>query len=338
MRVILLLLILWSSHILFSCRKDLIVHSTPEEFEQSNKKIEKLKEALASSKNGWVLMVKPQLNTETYTPIVLKFDAGSNRVHIKTVYGITADQADYYRIETEKGIPQLSFSPSSVINTILRSGNIASDMTDHVFNILDMQQDTITIQCARNKAFNSTAEKVIYKLFKRPESWTWADDELQFDFASVLFRTNLTSSSPLGQMKIRYLNDHSTLVTPWQFSWWNDQTIGALQSIEPFSFANNASGGGFKPSYPLVITAISGEGLRPDDNILSLLGHNAISFLPFARNRISYDTPFALTSYLKTHYLVFKGQERAGMSIKMEFEAYDSNGNTIITAIYNNNL
>lgn len=334
MRIIALLVFLGAISIFYSCKEEdcCIVNSLDRSNERTHLEMQ-MKNAFASSKNGWVMMVKPDLNTDTYTPIVLKFDTLTNRLYIKTVYGLTAESETYYRMEGS----QLSFATGSIMNTLYRMGSQASDLTDHVFNVLEVSTDTISIQSYRNGVFGSREGGVIHKLFKRPDSWKWADDEIHFDYASPSFQVNLTALSPIGQMTLKYVNDISERVTPWRFRTWSTQTIEAMRLNDPFSLRNNISGGGFRGIYPMIITAIDGGGLRPSENVTAILGHNAISLLPFVRSATTNEAPRALGMYLKTHYLVFKGQERINRSVKMEFEAYNKKGETIITALYNNN-
>lgn len=324
---------------LFSCEKENITNAYFDDHPDRQEKIkQEVKRVLASAENGWVMMVKPNLKTETHTPIVLKFDTLTNRVDVKTVYGMTDYNESYFRIATGTGTPQLSFTTGSIISTLYRMGSQASDITDHIFNIVDVKSDTLTIQSYRSGGTGTKEGGVIHKLFKRPDSWKWADDDILFDYRSPNFVVNLFGASPLGEMTLRYASDNSTIVTPWRFSSWPESTIFRIQTNDPFSFSRDASRGGFLPIYSFIITAINGGGLRPNATISPVLGHNAISLLPFPSDVTTNELSRSLGELLKTHYLVFKGQERTGRNIKMEFEAYNFKGETVVSASYNNRL
>lgn len=320
---------------LASCEKENITNSYFEDNPGRQGKIEQdVKHALASSPKGWVMMVKSDLSTEIYTPIVLKFDTLRNRVDIKTVYGTTADNEVYYRVATGNGTPQLTFSTGSVISTLYRMGGQASDITDHMFNIVKVDMDSIFIQSYRSGGTRAKEGGAIYKLFKRPDAWTWADDSLMFDYSSSIFRAGLTEGA--GKMVFQYAVDNQLLETPWRFWNWGNATIESTRNRDPFSHQTDPSRGGFKPLYPMLVTGIQGETLVSSNNVVPLLGHNAIALYPFTHNNNTNLYVRSLIKFIKTHYLVFKKQERTGQNVKMEFEAYNRQGEPVVKAYYDN--
>ncbi|MBL1410317.1 DUF4302 domain-containing protein [Sphingobacterium faecale] len=319
--------------VLYSCEKDNITNAYFEENpERMDKVAQDLKSKLASSPNGWVMMVKTSLSADVYTPIVLKFDTVKNKVDVTTVYGVTASTDSYFRIANGTGAPQLIFTTGSIMSTLYRVGVQASDITDHIYNVVSVSADTIAIRGYRSGAVYKPEGGVIFKMFKRPEDWKWAEKPITFDWTSTEFTNNV--NSVVGEMKLEYLNDNTTLTTPWRFWSWADPTVYRIR--DPFSIGYNIGTGGFTPMNYFIVTGITATGITPTTNMTVTNGHNAISMYPIPYNTGTNQSVVALGKYLKTHYLILKNQTRTGNKVKMEFEAYDKKGKVIVKATYDN--
>lgn len=331
----------WLTIALAACEKDNITNTYFEENpDRMDATAQDLKRALASSPNGWVMMVKSSLSQDVYTPIVLKFDTVTNKVEVTTVYGITADTDSYFRIAKGTGSPQLIFTTGSIMSTLYRVGIQASDITDHIYNLVSVSADTVAIRGYRSGRVYTPEGGVIYKMFKRPDNWTWAESPIEFDWTSAEFRTNVNAI--VGEMRLEYLNNNTTLTTAWRFWSWSNPTIYRIR--DPFSVAWNVGTGGFTPMNYFIVTGITATGattaanVTPATNMTITNGHNAISIFPIPYNTGTNQQVITLSSYLKTHYLIFKSQTRVGNNVKMEFEAYDGAGNVAVRAFYDNLL
>jgi|GEM_PF-1009240 len=311
------------------CEKDNITNTYFEDNpERMDKVIADLKKTLVSSENGWVMMVKTSLSADVYTPIVLKFDTVTNRVNITTVYGITSDTEDYFKITKGTGSPQLIFTTGSIMTTLYRVGIQASSITDHIYNVRNVTADTIEIQPYRSGNVYTKEGGVIYKMFKRPADWKWVESPVTFDWTNADFTNNV--NSVVGQMKIDYLNTNTSATHEWRFWSWNDPTVYRIR--DPFSTAYNIGTGGFKPMNYFIVTG----GVTGNVNTTITMGHNAISIFPIPYNSGTNQSVVALATKLKTHYLILKNQIRSGNNVKMEFEAYDQVGKVVLKAQYDN--
>jgi len=175
-------------------------------------------------------------------------------------------------------------------------------------------------------------------MFKRPADWTWAEEDLHFDWTSDAFKNNVNSAR--GEMQIDYLYDNSSLTTPWRFWSWANPSV--YRSRDPFSSMANASTGGFQPMNYFIVTGItappvgSTAGVTPTTNMTITNGHNAISIYPIPYNASTNERVVTFAAYLKTHYLILKNQIREGNNVKLEFEAYGQNGEVVLRAYYDN--
>lgn len=319
----------------FSCEKDNITNSYIENNPgRVDEVTEALKKELASSPEGWVMMVKTSLSADVYTPIVIKFDTLKNIVNITTVYGITNDAEDYFRIAIGAGYPQLIFTTGSIISTLFRVGIQASDITDHIFNVLKVSDGEIQIQSYRSGNVFTPEGGVIYKLFKRPSDWKWAEGELNFDWTNSNTTTNV--NSVIGSMTINYLNTGTTITIPWRFWSWTNPTV--FRTRDPFAINYNIGTGGFIPSNYFVLTSLTGvgNGVTPNTNLAITNGHNSVSFFPIPYNVEIPRDVITVASFLKTHYLIFKAETRIDNNVKIEFEAYNKDGEVIVSAFYDN--
>jgi len=317
------------------CEKDNISNSFIDENPERTGIVgEELKKVLVSSPDGWVMMVKSSLSEDVYTPIVLRFDTVKNIVKIKTVYGMTNSTDDFFRVAIGTGSPQLIFTTGSIMTTLYRVGIQASDITDHIYNVIKVSDDEIQLQPYRSGNVYAKEGGVIYKLFKRPVSWTWAEDDLKFDWTNTA--TTINVNAVVGSMRLEYLDTGTSLTTSWRFWSWTDPTVFRIR--DPFAINWNIGTGGFLPSTYLVLTGLEGvgRGVTNSSNSTITNGHNSLSFFPIPFNSSTNANVIAIANFLKTHYLIFKEEVRVGNNVKMEFEAYDKNGEVIIRAFYDN--
>lgn len=319
--------------VFYSCEKDNITNTYFEEHPGRMDKIaEELKSTLASAPEGWVMMVKTGLNSQVYTPVVLKFDTLKNRVFVKTVYGETADTESYFRIANGTGAPQLIFTTGSIMSTLYRVGAQASDITDHIYNVVSVSADTVAIRGYRSGAVYKPEGGVVYKMFKRPKDWKWADDEIYFDMSSASFRTNVEGVR--AKMEIEYVkNSGEKKSFETEFNTVPDMYMVNMQSVFPFSTRQNIGTGGFKtPYYFFMEFPYAGDIY----DVSPVVANNTISFYP----QYGYTTNLTYMNYFinayNLHYLVCKDVVRTGNNVKMDFEAYDKQGNVIVKATYNN--
>ncbi|MFD2554246.1 DUF4302 domain-containing protein [Sphingobacterium tabacisoli] len=317
-----------------SCEKDNISNGYFDaNLERQEKVAQEAKKVLASSETGWVMMAKVGLNSEVYTPIVLKFDTVKNRVFVKTVYGETAETESFFRITNGTGAPQLIFTSGSIMSTLYRIGTQASDITDHMYNIVGVSADTVAIQCYRSGKVYAKEGGVIYKMFKRPKDWKWADGEIYFDMSSPGFTQNVAGVS--GNMKIEYINNPSknkTFETIW--STVAPTNLATMQNGFPFQISRNIGTGGFKNPYYFYLkfpyTTTTNYDVSP------AMSNNVMSFYPQSgyTSNLTYMNYFINTYNI--HYLTCKSVIRTGNNVKMEFEAYDVKGNVSVKAQYDN--
>ncbi|MFZ4862110.1 DUF4302 domain-containing protein [Sphingobacterium sp. Mn56C] len=293
-----------------------------------DKIIADLKKTMVSAEHGWVMMVKTGLNADVYTPIVLEFDTLSNKVHITTVYGVKDEVDDFFRITKGTGSPQLIFTTGSIMTTLYRIGTQASDITDHMYNVRSVSENEIEIQPYRSGKVYAKEGGEIYKLFKRPADWTWADSTQIFDWTNPEFTNNLDNVE--GEMTLEYLKTNTTVTKNWRFWSLPNPTIYRIR--DPFSVSYNIGTGGFKP---MDYFRVTGEVTNNVSTVVTN-GYNAISFYPIPYNTSTNQAVIALGNTLKTHYLVFKNQTRNGRHVKLEFEAYDKDGKVIVKAFYDN--
>lgn len=318
-----------------SCEKDNITNSYIKNNPDRMGKIAgDAKRILASAEKGWAMMVKTDMNSDVYTPVVLKFDTTKNRVFIRTVYGETADTESYFRVTEGTGAPQLIFTTGSIISTLYRVGPQASDLTDHIFNVIGVTSDTVSVQSYRSGKVYQKEGGVIYKLFKRPDSWKWADDDLIFDWGSDVFRKDIENVSASATLQNAVASEKNLQFTT-SFIPLSEWDISFMQIWYPFDVNDNIGTGGFKdPEYCLfVFPYVDGNY-----SAAPVVGHNAISFYPqYGYMNNLYYTEYFINTF-GAHYLVCNKVERSGRNVKMEFEAYDKKGNAVVKVAYDNTL
>ena len=318
-----------------SCEKDNISNSFIDDNPDRMTSVAKdLKKTMASSANGWVMMVKTTLSQDVYTPIVLKFDTVTNRVDIRTVYGPTdANKEDYFRITNSTGAPQLIFTTGSIMSSLYRVGAQASDITDHMYNVVKVTAEEIHIQPYRSGKVYAPEGGVVYKLFKRPVDWKWAEDAKYFDFTNASFTTDILGAA--GSMKFEYVNDPSKNKTfTTTFGTVAAANLATTRNGFPFAISRNIGTGGFGVTdyttltYPIGTTNTSGW---------PIVANNGLSFYPGVAGYTANVTN--LRNFCTTygfHYLMAKSVTRIANNVKIEFEAYDKDGKVIVKAFYDN--
>lgn len=318
---------------LLACEKDNI---SSDYMDANPKRMEVLakdaREILASSETGWVMMVKTNLNSEAYTPIVLNFDTLKNRVYVKTIYGETAATESYYRVAGGTGAPQLIFTSGSIMSTLYRFGVQASDITDHIYNIIGVNADTVTVQCYRSGKVYAQEGGEIYKMFKRPTSWKWADEDRLLDMSSAAFRTDVAAVP--ATMQIDYVNDPSrSRLINTQFNTMSTPIMTTAQFYYPFQIARNIGTGGFdKPFY----FNVRFPHLTYNPDAAPVQANNVLCFFPQPGHISTFGNINNFINAFNFHYLACNSVVRTGQNVKMEFEAYDKKGNVIVKASYNN--
>lgn len=316
------------------CEKDNITNSYIDENpERLDKVAADLRKTLASAENGWVMMVKTDLNSEVYTPIVLKFDTATNKVDVKTVYGETADTDSYFRIANGTGSPQLTFTTGSIMSSLYRIGARGSDITDHIYNLVSVSTDTVAIRGYRSGRIYAPEGGVIYKLFRRPANWKWADGVNYFDMNSTIFKTNIESVA--STVRFEYANNpNKNRTINSVFTNVPAANVQTMRNGFIFAISRNIGAGGFKnPDY----INFRFPYLTTTQDAAPVHGNNALSFLPQAAGYTSNVTN--MNNFINTfnlHYLICTNVTRAGNNVKIDFEAYDQKGNPIIKAFYDN--
>lgn len=320
--------------VFFGCEKDNISNTFFEDNpERLNEVANDLRSKLASAENGWVMMVKTDLNSEVFTPVIMKFDTLKNLVHVKTVYGETADTESFFRIANGTGSPQLIFTTGSIMSSLYRVGVRASDITDHIYNLVSVSADTIAIRGYRSGGVYKPEGGVIFKMFKRPVEWKWADGTKYFDMTSSAFKVNVESVA--SNFKFEYVNnpDKNRIIN----SMFTTVPVANVQTMRNgflFALSRNIGAGGFKSTdyinvrFPYLTTTMDAA---------PVVANNSLSFLPQAAGYTSNVTN--MMNFINTfnfHYLVCTNVTRVGNNVKMDFEAYDRKGNPIVKAFYDN--
>lgn len=326
---------------LMSCEKDVITNSA---MDSKNRVIENtlaLKKALQNAPNGWVMMVKSNLSADAYTPIVLRFDTTKNIVDVKTVYGITDPNPSFFEIGSGTGSLLLTFSTSSIMTSLFRIGAQASDVTDHIYKVMKIGDDSIEIQGYRSGPVYKPEGGVIYKLFRRPADWTWANPVVSLDYTNATWRTGVVNRD--GTFEFEYMNGTPKLTYKVRFGVWTDANITSFRSRDPF--VGNISAKGFIPLYNAQLDyalPTSATYNTTTDRVAPIVGHNALAFYPFATatatNAATNANVVSIINKLKTHYLVLTGITRsdatATAAIDMNFVAYDKTGEIYLKAKY----
>ncbi|MBE9600955.1 DUF4302 domain-containing protein [Pedobacter sp. MC2016-24] len=322
---------------LASCEKDVITNAAMDSKNRTVENTKALKNVLQNAPNGWVMMVKSSLSANAYTPIVMKFDTTKNIVDVKTVYGITDPNPSFFEIDSGTGSLLLTFSTSSIMTSLFRIGATASDVTDHIYKVMKISDDSIEIQGYRSGAVYKPEGGVTYKLFKRPANWDWANAAISLDFSNATWRNGIINRD--GTFEFEYMDGTPKLTLKVKLGVWSDASITSYRTRDPF--VTNVSAKGFLPMYPIVFDhtlPTSNTYNTTTDRLSPLIGHNAIAYYPFTFNAQTNANTIAFASKIKSQYLVLTGMTRsdatATAAIDLNFVAYDKTGEIYLKAKY----
>jgi hypothetical protein len=319
--------------LLFSCEKDREYGSVSEARTKQGKLVQDLKGVLQDAEDGWVMMLKSSLSDVAYTPLVMKFDTSKNTVDMVTVYGLTVPSEAHFTIGEGTANPLLIFSTGSIMTALYRTGVQASDLTDHMFKVLDVKLDTITVQCYRGGGAYATEGGSVYKLFKRPKDWKWADEERYFDLENTeRWSGTFLNYGRASDLKLTYLDNEKRtrnvriMNTPMQ-----ESLIKTFRRADPFN-SDRSSMGIFEPFYPFWIYFTNGQSYQT----AVTLGHNSMSFYPFtvSQNVATSTHVRHFVDYIGVHYLVATATSIEGSALRLEFAAYNQRGDATVRGEY----
>lgn len=315
--------------LLWSCEKDNITRSVSEAQTRQNQLVNNLKNALQNAPDGWVMMVKSNLSDKIYTPLVMKFDTLKNKVDIVTVYSLTDETPAYFEIGEDTANPLLIFSTGSIVTSMYRLGAQAADLTDHMFKVIGVSADEIILQCYRSGQIYSPEGGTIYRLFKRPANWKWADKERYFDLDNVAkWKSDFLNLTKYARLDLKYTNGEAALSMSVNGNDMGD--LAYIRRSDPFD--KNISAKGFLPIVAMRFYFANGT---QREETFPFLGHNSLAFYPFDfRSTSATSSLVNLIAVAKTHYLVVKSVNKTASQLDMELEAYDKNGDAVVQGTY----
>lgn len=330
-------IIVWGVLVLLfsSCEKDHLTRSVSDAEERQAALISDLKSGLQDAKDGWVMMVKSSLSEVAYTPIVMKFDTVKNTVAIRTVYGLSNAAPTYFEIGKGTAQPLLTFSTGSLISALYRIGAEGSDLTDHIFKVMNVSKDTVTLQCYRSGGVYQPEGGATYQLFRRPKGWKWADEYRYFDLDDTnKWQQNFLNPTKEIALDIVDQNKTKTASTIWTNSAILSSLLTTFRRNDPFN--RDVSTKALQPFHVFWIY------FRKENNSYQTavtVGHNALSFFPFSVNQnISTSTHVRyLADHLGTHYFVAKDVRLSGSQLDIDFVAYGKQGEEVLTTTYTSN-
>ncbi len=311
-----------------SCEKDVVNTSITDSKRNTDSNKQALKKALQNAPNGWVMMVKSTASP-AYAPIIMKFDTTKNTVITRSIYRQSEVTPSYFEIEDGTGSILLTFSTASDITGLYKVGNKYSDITDHIFKVISISDESIEIRGYRSGGVYKPEGGVVYKLFKRPADWDWVDKDLQFDLENTTWRVGVANRP--ATLVLDY-TDNTTKTVSLTFGIQSAGNISALKTWDPFA---NPSGKPAKTLYPFIITNTT---TSPSATIWAAAGNNGIDLIPYytAGNGAVVTAATALINNLKTHYLILTNITRsnttATAAIVMDFIAYDKDGKVSVKA------
>lgn len=325
-----------------SCEKDNITTNTEELVAKGNQTETDLKQALSKSPNGWVMMVKSTLADSAYIPIVMQFDTAKNMVKMRSIYGTAVNNKSTYLISKGPNAVLLNFSGGSIISSLMRMARTYSDVTDYMFKVLSVSPDAIKIQGIKSGGRYLEEGGQIYTLFKRPDSWKWADDALLLDMKTTEAKANVNLVN--GILTLNYIPTSKKVNLDLRINTdYYAQVLGSYQNLAD-PFYTNSSANVFDKFYLFLTTTRnnnSGNILERNTEIYNYFvtrqGHNAFFYIPF------YD-PSAFTALntgnfaksIKTPYLVINEVIRSGSNVTIKLASYDKIGKDYISAEYRN--
>lgn len=309
-----------------SCEKDVVNGSITESKLITAQNKQALKKALQSAPNGWVMMVK-STTSPAYAPVIMKFDTTNNTVVTRSIYRQSEVTPSYFEIEDGTGSVLLTFTTGSDITGLFKVGSKYSDITDHIFKVISVSDDSIEIRGYRSGGVYKPEGGVVYKLFKRPANWDWIDNNLQFDLGNVAWRTGIINR-PVS-LVLNYAGSTSQTI-PLSFGFFSDANNVTIKSYDPFA---NVSAKPLISSFPVVITDNS---ISPAGSIYGAVGNNALDFIAYYPVTSILNSSTSLINKMKTHYLILTNITRSNNTatavIVMDFIAYDKDGKEFVTA------
>lgn len=321
-----------------SCEKDNITTNTEELVAKGNQTETDLKQALSKSPNGWVMMVKSTLADSAYIPIVMQFDTAKNMVKMRSIYGTAVNNKSTYLISKGPNAVLLNFSGGSIISSLMRMARTYSDVTDYMFKVLSVSPDAIKIQGIKSGGRYLEEGGQIYTLFKRPDSWKWADDALLLDMKTTEAKLNVNDQH--GVLNLNYiqsakstnlgfaiLTDYDLYLDSWQLyadPFYTNSSANVFDKFYLFSnFINYSNTGTIGDNYQSSVTARQ--------------GNNSLCYIPFYDGYTNTDkTNSELVKTIKTPYLVINEVIRSGSNVTIKLASYDKFGKDYISAEYRN--
>lgn len=318
--------------LMFSCEKDKDYGAVSEARESQAKLVKDLKIALQDAGNGWVMMLKSNLSDVAYTPLVMKFDTTKNTVDMVTVYGLTVPSEAHFTIGEGTANPLLIFSTGSIMTALYRTGAQASDLTDHMFKVLDVAADTITIQCYRGGGIYAAEGGSVYQLFKRPKDWEWADRNRYFDLENTnRWAGTFLNYGRASDLKLTYTNNDRTRTVRIMNTAMQESLIKTFRKADPFN-SDRSAVGVFEPFYPFWMYFTNGQSYQT----AVTLGHNSMSFYPFtvSQNVATSTHVRYLLEHIGIHYLVSTAVSLEANKLKLAFAAYNQKGDVAVKGEY----
>lgn len=316
--------------LLISCEKDSISYDLSESFDRATEFRADLRNYLHDPEQGWVMMLESNQNSQIGIPLVLKFDTLKNTVAMISPYGFTDASTLHFTHSTGTGSEILTFSTSSLVTSFFRLGLAASDITDHIFKVMSLSSDTITLQGYRSGGVYSPEGGKIFKLFKRPAQWTWADDDVYFDLNTVAGR--FPYFNKVSRLRVYQGADlHADLSILLQTLGAAD--INLIRSYHPFT---NISARGFQPIYPFFFNFLENFP-NPMNSTLAVIpnaGYNALSFYYYPTFTQTGVNIINLRNRLGTYYLIVESVEEVDNQIHVQLLSYNLEGNVILTALW----
>lgn len=319
-----------------SCEKDNIT-TTVEELVGTEKQMETdLKQTLGKSENGWVMMVKSTLADTAYIPVVMQFDTSKNMVKMKSIYGTTANNKSTYLINKGVSGILLNFSGGSVVSSLMRMDRSYGNVTDYVFKVLEVSSESIKVQCLKSGEAYKQEGGPIYTLFKRPDSWKWADDVILLDMKTAEAKVGLNNVN--GILNLNYIPTSKKVNLGFSFRNSFDSNLAAWQGVDPFY--NNASANVFDKFYiffnPVNYSNTGTIQTVYEDTPVARQGYNALCYLPFSGNASSSTSNAKFVKSIKTPYFVINEVIRNGANVTIKVASYDKTGQEYITGEYKN--
>lgn len=317
-----------------SCEKDNITTTTEQLTAKVTDTEHSLVRNLGSAPNGWVLMAKTDQSDTVYVPVVMRFDTAKNMVSMRTVYGTTTQNKSTYLVNKGVSGTLLNFSGGSVISSLMRMGSSYSNITDYVFKVLDVQKETITIQCLKSGAAYKPEGGATFVLFKRPDSWKWADDAVLLDLRNTAALADINRIN--GILNIRYQQTAGNKSIPFLFDLTLIQpNLAIWQTWDPIS--SNPSADVYDKMYPFY-NYVALNGNAADTYPVGRQGHNSWYYIPFRVSTLTEPVNHNITmaKAIKTPYLVVNKVDKQGKNVTISVAAYDKSGNEYLTGEYKN--